>query len=529
MYSDDIDVNSPSEDSSATNTDFAAGLISAKEQRSEVPLKVQGRLPPYLKGSLYRVGPGIFDVYHCDGKRADMKHWFDGIGVVFKFSLDPSSNTVTYMCRSTCPELIRAIESTPKSEYKTMAFGTLAHVESTRSELLRGLHRLARPFTKDPETGVVPLNLNVSLEKIPGHGELLVRSDMSAARFLDPATLEPGGPFAFSDVDRALTGIMSAAHSAVDANTGDLFNAVSGDMFNPGRVSVFCVKPDGRSELLADYYHSSTWCYLHSVSITDRYVIVELAPWRMRWRSFVASGACAFAPYLHLDDARSTVFVVVSREKRRVVGRFEADAVCNLHHINAFDGVDGDTAFIDVCRYDNATVFNDFYLDHLRTKRASWFSRAVPCRYVLSGLSDASKGPRTVVHGRATWHALYDQHLEMPCVAAASVGRPYRFVYGVSQDELDEVPFASLKKVDLRTGAARTWKAARCMVSEPTFVSDPQGTAEDDGVVMSVVVDAASQKSFMLVLDAHTMEELCRAEGPHIIPHSFHGVFVGRK
>ncbi len=48
---------------------------------------------------------------------------------------------------------------------------------------------------------------------------------------------------------------------------------------------------------------------------------------------------------------------------------------------------------------------------------------------------------------------------------------------------------------------------------------------EDDGVVLSVVT-GADGKSFLLVLDASSFQELARAHLPHGIPYGFHGTFV---
>jgi carotenoid cleavage dioxygenase-like enzyme len=40
------------------------------------------------------------------------------------------------------------------------------------------------------------------------------------------------------------------------------------------------------------------------------------------------------------------------------------------------------------------------------------------------------------------------------------------------------------------------------------------------------VLDGARGSSFLLVLDAHNLEELARAEVPHHIPFGFHGQFA---
>jgi carotenoid cleavage dioxygenase-like enzyme len=45
-------------------------------------------------------------------------------------------------------------------------------------------------------------------------------------------------------------------------------------------------------------------------------------------------------------------------------------------------------------------------------------------------------------------------------------------------------------------------------------------------VILSVVLDAAARRSFLLVLDAGSFEELAHAEAPHHIPFGFHGDYV---
>ncbi|MDX6633294.1 MAG: hypothetical protein QOG26_1299, partial [Solirubrobacterales bacterium] len=49
----------------------------------------------------------------------------------------------------------------------------------------------------------------------------------------------------------------------------------------------------------------------------------------------------------------------------------------------------------------------------------------------------------------------------------------------------------------------------------------------DDGVILSAVLDAESRRSFLLVLDAASFEELGRTEVPHAIPFGFHGQYFG--
>ncbi len=103
-------------------------------------------------------------------------------------------------------------------------------------------------------------------------------------------------------------------------------------------------------------------------------------------------------------------------------------------------------------------------------------------------------------------------------------------MYGVSHDiEHDGILANALLKLDLKTGRSKSWSAPRNCVGEPTFVADPEGLCEDDGVILTLVVDAGRQASALAVLDAKTMTEIFRALTPSIVPHGFHGLYVAKK
>ena len=51
----------------------------------------------------------------------------------------------------------------------------------------------------------------------------------------------------------------------------------------------------------------------------------------------------------------------------------------------------------------------------------------------------------------------------------------------------------------------------------------PSGNSEDDGVLLSVVLDTGNDVSFLLVLDVASLNEVARAGTPYAIPFHFHG------
>jgi carotenoid cleavage dioxygenase-like enzyme len=109
----------------------------------------------------------------------------------------------------------------------------------------------------------------------------------------------------------------------------------------------------------------------------------------------------------------------------------------------------------------------------------------------------------------------------------ASVPTAYRYAYGSSTSRSEPEKYANkLAKVDTVGGQTKIWHEPACYPGKPIFVERPNATREDDGVVVSVVLDGRQGRSFLAVLDAGSFEELGWAIGPHHIPFGFHGMFT---
>jgi carotenoid cleavage dioxygenase-like enzyme len=163
-------------------------------------------------------------------------------------------------------------------------------------------------------------------------------------------------------------------------------------------------------------------------------------------------------------------------------------------------------------------VVDALRLDEVR--RSTPLPSAYPTRFRLR-LADGSIERRR----------LADLPMELPRLDYARCnGLPYRYAYGVSADPKRASFADSLVKLDVETGETRVWAEDGCFPGEPVFVAAPDGhgegaRGEDQGVVLSVVLDAKTAASKLVVLDAETFEELATAAVPHGIPYGFHGVF----
>jgi beta,beta-carotene 9',10'-dioxygenase len=188
----------------------------------------------------------------------------------------------------------------------------------------------------------------------------------------------------------------------------------------------------------------------------------------------------------------------------------------SFHHVNAFER-DGEL-ILDMVAYDDATIVDSFYMDRLRAAPPSESSYGKLLRYRV-GLDS----------GDVREEQLSDEILELPRIDYRERnGRPYRYVYAAGSHEDGDAPdfIDQLVKVDVETGEAHRWFESGSYPGEPVFVPAPQpDRAEDDGVLLSVVLDSRSAASYLLVLDAANLEELGRARVPHHIPFGFHGQY----
>ena len=82
---------------------------------------------------------------------------------------------------------------------------------------------------------------------------------------------------------------------------------------------------------------------------------------------------------------------------------------------------------------------------------------------------------------------------------------------------------AGISKKDLCKGRDRYWYKPHHIATEPQFIANPCGFREDDGVLVSLVMNAERGTSYVVVLDARTMKQLSKANLPDYVPTTLHG------
>jgi beta,beta-carotene 9',10'-dioxygenase len=462
----------------APPTGAELGYTTLDEETAVDRLPLSGQLPPWLAGTLLRITPAQLD--HA-------RHWFDGLAMLNAFTL--RSGEVSYASRFLESREYHHVRQ--HGEPVGRGFGT---------DPCRSLFKRVASLFSSGATD----NCNVNVAQL-GERWIAMTETPMAVEF-DAETLGTVGPVKWDD---KLGAHFASAHPHHDPERAELVSYV----INFSRTSTyrpFAVSEGARGRRLIAKLPAREPAYMHSFGLTDRYVILFEQPLVVDPVRLALSDKPLIENY-EWKPERGTRFLVVDREDGSLRAAVDAEAFFTFHHVNAFEE-DGELV-VDLVAYDDPSIIDALYLDSLRgdgRPASPGFLRRY--RLPLDG-------------GDARREDLYPAPLELPRIAYRTRnGRPYRFVWAAGAS--GGMAFDSLLKVDVGEGSAERWHEDGCFPGEPVFVATPGAEGEDDGVILSVVLDSQAGRSFLLVLDAANLHELARAEAPHHIPFGFHGQFA---
>jgi carotenoid cleavage dioxygenase-like enzyme len=451
-----------------------------EEEIDSLPLAVDGTLPDWLAGTLVRVTPALLDP-----GGVPLRHWFDGLAMLNAFTI--ADDGVSYASRFLDSQAYRNVRE--HGEIGMRTFGS----DPCRT-IFQRVSSLFSPNMTD--------NCNVNVTRL---GERWVAmTETPIAIEFDPETLATIGPRKWAGNSSQAT-----AHPHYDFGRGEAVSYAA--QFGPSSSYRLFVTPDGAGEPQeVAKLPVREPAYMHSFALTDRYAVLFDQPLVVNPLK-LALGKRSFIESYEWKPERGTRFLVIDRETGALRSTIEAEAFFTFHSVNAFEA-DGELV-VDLVAYDDASIIDDLLLDNLRENGAPTAAGSSLRRYRLP-----------LDGGAARREDLCDERIELPRISyRACNGRDYRYVYGVGQRGSG---WDQLLKVDVRERITSVWREEGCHPGEPVFVAAPGADAEDGGVILSVVLDAANERSFLLVLDAGDFTELARAEAPHHIPYGFHGDFA---
>ncbi len=185
-----------------------------------------------------------------------------------------------------------------------------------------------------------------------------------------------------------------------------------------------------------------------------------------------------------------------------------------FHPVNAHE--EGDSIVLHVCRQEEAMAggFANLY-DGEKTTGRLW-------RWTLD-----------LAAGTVREEQLDDAAADFPRVNDTRVGLPARWAYTASLDATAPslTLGGNLYKYDLPRGTRLTRTLGRDdHAGEPVFIPRKDATAEDDGWVMALSHDEATDQSRLLIVDAQDFDGPAVAEVimPRRVPYGAHGNWMAR-
>ncbi|MBD2100684.1 carotenoid oxygenase family protein [Leptolyngbya sp. FACHB-261] len=476
----------PSQQTAFTQEDWQGGYTSLREEVDYwiSDADIEGQLPAALRGTLVRNGPGLLEV-----GGHPLQHPFDGDGMIAAFSF-AGDGRVHFRNRYVRTE------------------GYLAEQAAGRP-LYRGVFGTNKPGGFFANAFDVRLKHIANTNVIYIGGKLLALWEAASPYKLDPDTLDTLG---LDNLGGVLPeGAPFSAHPRLDPVSGNLVNFGIRTGLSTS-LTMYELNPAG--EVVKTHTHAVPgFAFVHDFALTPEYAIFFQNPVFLNPIPFLLGlrgpGEC-----LKFMARQKTRILLVPRDGS-AIRTLEMDPCFVFHHVNAFQ--EGQTVVIDSIAYE------DFPSVEPGSNFREIDFNSVPVSQLWRFRLDLAQG--TVQRELLTPRAC-----EFPTVHPDYVGQPYRHLYiGAAHQPEGNAPLQAILKLDLETGEQQLWSAApRGFMGEPVFVPFPDGQGEEDGWLLSLVYDAAHQRSDLVILDARDVAAgpVARLHLKHIIPYGLHGSFT---
>jgi carotenoid cleavage dioxygenase-like enzyme len=453
--------------------DYRLGFESLEDEVALDSLPLEGRLPDWLWGTLHRVGPAKFEV----GGRP-LNHFYDGFSMLHRFSFD--AGKVAYRNRFLESRAYRAAEDT----------GRLAYLEFATNPDRSLRDRVATAFMPRMTD-----NAGVNLIRLDA-GPVALATGPRPIR-LDPLSLAARGVLPRAPAE------LSTPYPRHDRPSGETL--FFGLRLGPRPSYLLYARRGARAVREIARLPAAHPTYLSSFAISERFAVLVECPFSFSPMELIFAGRPYFESFRWHRD-RPAWFDLVDRRSGHLHSRLEAEPFFSFHSVNAFER--GADLLVDLIAYPDAAVLSCLYLERLRAGAKAPLPELRRYRLPLLG-------------GETSYESIAPG-FEMPEIDhAAHDGRSYRYLYG-SRHGTDTF-ISALQKADLETGETTQWSEAGLCPDSVCFVPRPGARDEDDGVLLTALLEPTAGVSSLLVLDARDLQELCRARLPHHLPFTLGG------
>ena len=374
-----------------------------------------------------------------------------------------------------------------------------------------------------------PDNMNVNIFNFgdeKNHGFVVV-SDYWNVYQIDPYTLDTIGGFTppidgVNPLQKAI--VLGTAHPLPEYGTDHLLTFVTVaspfPQIKSKHILTRTTSAGNRTQIATVDVDKAA--YMHSFAVTPNYAVIMAVPFYINPLGMLKN----FEPldaFEWLPNAVTQLHVV--NLKSGEVKTLETENMFFLHVVNAYESsLFKNEIVIDVCTYKDIDEMRQMNMTQLHnaTHRAK-SSPATLKRYTL----DLDKNDVNVYTYEQTSGIPFINELDFPTINENYRSKKYCYAYGIVDnfDGKDFLNMAIVKK-DVCTGKnEKAWFAPGMYLNEAWFQPNPNGTEEDDGILILPVFDLATQTTNITMFDAKDLSIINTAKLPVNIPFGTHGRF----
>ena len=250
---------------------------------------------------------------------------------------------------------------------------------------------------------------------------------------------------------------------------------------------------------------------MHSIQTTDQYVILAENSYlydpcsEVNYNSSISHYKNTFS--FEEEDSESRIYIVSKCDG--VVHKIKAPAPFFITHVlGSYEDLETNSLHFDVLMYNDSRPYETWSDTEVI---ANGTVRDQPTNVVRYTLNMANWNQEPVIKNLIN-DTTIKQDFEFSTINPAYYGRRYKFGY------MSQNVFAlngAVIKLNVDTGEViRKELPDGLFPTEPIFVADPNGTEEDDGLILMSGVDGGKEKGFIIVYNATNMEEIYRGTAP---------------
>jgi carotenoid cleavage dioxygenase-like enzyme len=466
----------------STFSTWAGAIAQPAQEFSPTQLQViSGEIPPGLRGTLYRNGPG-----RLERGNIRMGHWFDGDGAILAVHFTDEGATGVY----------RYVQTIGYKE------------EEAANKLLYGNYGMTAPGL-NKWSKAVKNAANTSVLALPD--KLLALWEGGKPHALDLQNLETFGE---DDLEGLSDGLTYSAHCKRDLHTGEIFNFG----VTPGlNATLNIYKSDRTGKIIQKVqFQLDGTSLVHDFVLAGQYLIFCIPPVRMNALS-VLMGLSSYSDAFKWKPQLGTQILVFDRETLTLISRSETEPWYQWHFSNGYVD-DSGLVNVDIARYEDFQT--NQYLKEVTTGTAKTAAKSSLSRLQLNPQS----GKVTAIE------QILDRQCEFPTVPPENVGQASRYTYFSTFRQGTDISKEILNAIARFDHQTEKFTSSDCgenrYPSEPIYVEDAENLLSQAWLI-TVVYDGNINNSEVWVFDADRLDEepVCKLRLPSVIPHSFHGTW----